>query len=904
MKQTNKKVWRRWEGLCIVVFTQLFFSYSFANSQVKEECILIINANSDLSSLTNQIISELIYSLPVEYKGTTIASENLNLMWIQNEQQMDTVRMNLFAKYINKTPKLIIFVGENTWALIRDDLENHWKDIPVVLFAEKDYIASSLETYLHKLPVARNEQIPLKGAIKGRNMTLVYAPFYVRETIELMYRQIPDMNELIFISDRRWFSAQNRQEVAEVVVKYYPDLKLRFFTEGQKKMDEVVDSLKQVNKNTGILYAAWENYDTISSHSEMLIHAYRTIGRYAIHPVFTLTDMVGQTGLVGGYFSLRRDIGKTVAGVSVEILNGKKASEIPVTKVVAGPVFNYEEMQKVGLYPELCPEGTFFYYRPESFVEQNKYILSAVLLCIIFGIILLLMRIHFLSNIRKIQTKQIQLMSNYNELFSDMPIVYLKCILIRNEEDGKVEDYIIGDVNPSFEKHFYKKEDALGKRGSVLNSAEVYARFKEYMDVADRERKSVSFSVHAINGRDYDVLVMASNNWGVINVFCIDTTELIHTKQSLRTINHKLSMVLNMVNITPWKWNVKEKAVWFDKNSSMDESSAFKMKEEAFAVPVLKILQGIHEDHIQRAKQVFLDLMSGKIKTVNEQFRILSARGTEFEWIEVWATVDETDEAGKPLILIGSALIITGRKEMEEELIAAKEKAEEANRLKSAFIANISHEIRTPLNAIVGFSSILESVKSNEERKEYLHIIEHNNQLLLQLINDIIDLSKIEAGTLDFVDSNIYVDELMKELERAFRFKLASNTLSLQFNDMHAECYIRGDRNRLMQVMNNLLSNAIKFTSKGSVHFGFSYLENNLLRFYVTDTGPGIPKKYQKTIFGRFVKLNSFAQGIGLGLAICETIVKHMGGEIGVESESGKGSTFWFTIPYQSVGDE
>lgn len=248
--------------------------------------------------------------------------------------------------------------------------------------------------------------------------------------------------------------------------------------------------------------------------------------------------------------------------------------------------------------------------------------------------------------------------------------------------------------------------------------------------------------------------------------------------------------------------------------------------------------------------------------------------------------------------------MITVRKQMEEELIAAKEKAEEANRLKSAFIANMSHEIRTPLNAIVGFSSVLASAKTEKERKEFLHIIEHNNQLLLQLINDIIDLSKIEAGIMDFIISDISLDELMTELERSFRLKLLTDKVLLQFDDLDSGYIVKGDRSRIMQVMNNLISNAIKFTTEGSIHFGFTRQSDESFRFYVTDTGTGVPKSKQKEIFNRFVKLNSFAQGIGLGLSISETIVRHMGGEMGVVSEEGHGATFWFTITFQDVKKE
>lgn len=883
-----------------IVLLHFFLLNSFAaGSLVKEECILIINANSDLSPLSNHIISELIYKLPVEYKGMTISSENLNLIRIYDEQRMDTIRRDLFAKYENSIPRLIIIMGGNTWVLIHEELEKRWKDTPVILFTEKNYIGP-VDAYLQKTSITREEQIPLRNVIKGRNITMVYAPFYVKETIDLMYQQIPDMNKLIFISDRRWFSAQNRQEVAEAVVKYFPDLQLRFFTEGQENIDEVIGSLKQADKNTGILYTAWESYDSSSTNVALLPRTYKRINQYSAQPVFTLTDMIGQTGLVGGYFSLSKDISKTIADISHKILSGVKASDIPAVKVYAGPVLNYEELLRADLYPELCPPNTFFYYKPVSFIEKNKYILATILLCVLFGIIILLVRIYFLSNIRKMQSKQIQLMSNYNNLFNDMPVLYLRCRLIKGE-DGKVDDYVICDVNPSFERHFYKKEDALNKRGSVLNSSEVFAKLKEYMGMAERERKPVSFSMHAMNGHNYDVLVMLSNLPGVVNIFCMDTTELIHTRQSLRTINHKLSMALGIADITPWKWNLKEDNVWFDKSKLIENDEKFVVKEGAFAVAISQIMKRIHSEDIKRVKKLFQELKDGKREKVNEQFRVLTAPKEDYDWVEVWAVIDEKDGGGKPLAFIGSVLDITDRKKMEQELIVAKEKAEEANRLKSAFIANISHEIRTPLNAIIGFSSILDTVQTDKERKEYLCIIEHNNQLLLQLVNDIIDLSKIEAGALELVASNVYLDDMMRELERVFRPKATAAHLSLQFDDQHAEYYVNADRNRLIQVLNNLISNAIKFTAEGSVHFGFSRLDNGMLRFYVTDTGHGIPKEYQKKIFGRFVKLNSFVQGIGLGLSIGETIVKCMGGEIGVESKEGKGSTFWFTIPYQEV---
>lgn len=235
------------------------------------------------------------------------------------------------------------------------------------------------------------------------------------------------------------------------------------------------------------------------------------------------------------------------------------------------------------------------------------------------------------------------------------------------------------------------------------------------------------------------------------------------------------------------------------------------------------------------------------------------------------------------------------QKIVESELRVAKEKAEESDHLKSAFLANMSHEIRTPLNAIVGFSGLLAMAENYEERDEYINIINNNNELLLQLINDILDLSKIEANTLEFVYSDIDINQLLCDIEQTSRLK-AADGVQVSFVEKLPHCIIRTDKNRLSQVVTNFINNAIKFTKEGSIYFGYKHKENNLY-FYVSDTGCGIDKDIKDSVFQRFVKLDSFAQGTGLGLSICQMIVHKLGGEIGVDSELGQGSTFWFTLP-------
>lgn len=371
-------------------------------------------------------------------------------------------------------------------------------------------------------------------------------------------------------------------------------------------------------------------------------------------------------------------------------------------------------------------------------------------------------------------------------------------------------------------------------------------------------------------------------------------------KSELEITNSMLSSVLSISHVLPWDCNVPLKLFSCDYEIYHHED-AKEPKNGKYYCEVEKYIESIHPDYREHLRTVFGELLSGKRKDFHEVYQVHWYNDREYEWIDKQGAVYEYDEDGKPLTIIGSSVVITERKRMEQNLLLAKEQAEESNRLKSAFLANMSHEIRTPLNAIVGFSGALAEAEDDVEKKEYLTIIENNNTLLLQLIGDILDLSKIEAGTLEFVYSEVDVNALLSEVEQVSMLKVNSDKVSVSFVERLPECIIRSERNRLLQVVNNLLSNAIKFTEKGSIRFGYKMSDPQTLRFYVSDTGCGIATDKIDQIFGRFVKLNNFAQGTGLGLAISETIITKLGGKIGVESAEGAGTTFWFTIPYVPV---
>ncbi|EKJ92176.1 Histidine kinase-, DNA gyrase B-, and HSP90-like ATPase [Bacteroides finegoldii] len=298
-------------------------------------------------------------------------------------------------------------------------------------------------------------------------------------------------------------------------------------------------------------------------------------------------------------------------------------------------------------------------------------------------------------------------------------------------------------------------------------------------------------------------------------------------------------------------------------------------------------------------KNFVREVKEGKATSLRKEVRVCRENG-KYTWTSINVMVRDYRPQDGVIEMLCINYDITPLKETEQKLIIARDKAEELDRLKSAFLANMSHEIRTPLNAIVGFSSLLAETDSRSERQEYIKIVQENNELLLQLISDILDLSKIEAGTFNFVYTNVDVNETCSEIIKSMGMKVGKG-VELIFEEILPECYIYTDKNRFTQVISNFINNALKFTQQGTITLGYEQISHQKIKFYVHDTGMGIPEEKQKSVFERFVKLNTFAQGTGLGLSICKSIVSQMGGEIGVDSTEGVGSCFWFTHPYHAA---
>lgn len=369
----------------------------------------------------------------------------------------------------------------------------------------------------------------------------------------------------------------------------------------------------------------------------------------------------------------------------------------------------------------------------------------------------------------------------------------------------------------------------------------------------------------------------------------------LNTALKAQELSNKYQLVLKASRMLTWTWNLQTQILECNNVYMTDRLVWEKDTNNSFNVTAEEAYSDIHPDEVDKFKDNIQKLIHGEIEAIDEEVRFLSnKRDGSYEWIEVFATIGAKDPHGTPVFLTGGTVIINQRKKMEQEL-RDKEKAEEANRLKSAFIANMSHEIRTPLNAIVGFSSLIAQMSANEEIQEFCELIETNNELLLRLVNDILDLSTVEAGQMEFNYSEFDVSALIHGLEQTFKSQLKPG-VNLYCEIAEGPCVIYSEKNRLTQVLTNLLTNACKFTLEGSIHLGYKFVEEGLY-FYVKDTGRGISAEDMPHIFERFAKCDTFSQGTGLGLSISETIIEYLHGKIGVDSELGKGSTFWFTIP-------
>lgn len=865
--------------------TALFFFLGvyvlgFAENTRGREYILVLSSINFNEAWANNLYQNILdeFSSP----GFHVEAEELSIPMMTRIEEVEEKREYLLSRYL-KPPKVVVFIGDPAWLVCQPLFDKEWKDIPTVICYSRDSMPRNLENFVNKDFLGEGKFVLTEVATAGYNLTVIKQPFYVKNTIDLIRRLQPEVKKIALISDDRYISAMVREEVCGVLEKDFPELKLDLLTSIDISTEKLLDTLMGYSREVGIIYNSWFVGKKQSESHYLSDNLQKIIYGFVDAPVFTLTEMDMETGaFAGGYFISASTFGKVAVQTIRQILDGVPARNVE-GRIGGEPkvYLNYHHLQHHGVDPNSITGDVVFYQVPPNFYQLYKeYIIIGLAFIILLGAIGL-MRFHVMCQRRQQRQREFQLLSQYRKLVDNMPVIYIRKQLIFDEE-GNVVDFIFRDVNNLFEEVFHCTRDrVVGKR---LSEADVDNQLLDYM--MDKESGRItSFVFPEENNkiRYYDKLSFPSSEKNFMDVFFIDRTEeyLVSLKMkehqtSLEALNRRYELVLGATRLIPWTWDLLSKTINYDityVTHKLCKTKNSRMMTERDGDML------VHPDDRAGMREAYYDLYYDRATIVRKEHRSMFWEGSnEYVWFESFVTVGDRDGEGHPTLLVGGSLLIDERKKMEEELLKAKEAAEISNHLKSAFLANMSHAIRTPLNAIVGFSNVLAYTEDENERQEYIKIIENNNTLLLQLIGDILDLSKIEAGVFEFVYSKVNLNVLLMEVIRAARLRLKDDSVVVEFVECLPECVICSDVNRLMQVMNNLITNAIKFTAKGSIRVGYRLREDESLYFYVSDTGCGIPADKLKEVFGRFVKLNSFQQGTGLGLSICESIVTRLGG--------------------------
>ena len=359
--------------------------------------------------------------------------------------------------------------------------------------------------------------------------------------------------------------------------------------------------------------------------------------------------------------------------------------------------------------------------------------------------------------------------------------------------------------------------------------------------------------------------------------------------------NVQNEFVLKALGVATWHMDVATMNIVYDQD--------FRMRSDGWITDASdadghfgKSLTMLQEQDAERIAKSMQALCDGKTDLYHEEYRVMIPGTNRFYWEESYATVAEHNVDGSPKVIVGTSKHIDDRKEMEDALKDARFKAEESDRLKTAFLANMSHEIRTPLNAIVGFTSVISDVQQEEERKQLLDLINENTQKLLRIVDDVVAISKIEAGQEEAVMLQFDLVQILNEVVGRFADKVKDG-VSLTTSYASESQLVTTDLNRVREIMRHLLSNAAKFTDRGSIVVGFGEPHDDRIKVWVRDTGKGIATEYQKRVFERFFKVDEFIPGAGLGLSTCSTMAYSIGGDVTVESKLGEGSTFTFEFP-------
>lgn len=861
--------------------------------------LLILNSYNEGAPWAQEIINPIMREVSNRDGFQAVEVVHLNSTLIHNDKDFDNMSRGIFDRFVDRKPDYLVLVGDFAFTL-RDSIVERWGDVPMLLVVQSEQygMRDYYYTYIDENEAMNPDKLyPLESIHDDYNFSIVVTPNLYKETVDMMAYMFPDMNKLVFVADALYQNRQLNQQLREYLSREYPDMDYEWLVANEENSRALQQYLNNTDHNIGMLLSTWFfERMTVHGHPQLIAGEARMISG-AHRPVFGLRAAYLNYGITGGYFPSPDEMQKKIHAGLLDLISDKDMRKVPFRKVADSyPIVNYNHLMRDGIPESSCQPGTVFMNRPKSAWElYHTYIIAG-------GIVLLAIMAVIVARVM-FQNRRIAMLHAHERLLNNMPVGFSQAKVVRGN-DGNVVDIEYHGGNAMFRELL--KRNALPGKPDKLFDADFIAKIVERLL---HRRRSVRFSYNfPYTDVTYEFLISIGNEVNKVvedvNVFAVDITEKCNAERDLQEFAHKLDVTMNVAHIIPWRWDIHKHKIMCEAMRMLRRShyNVTAMAEDVRVINEEDYLSCIHPDDMERVCDVYRRFVEGRLEYIKMEYRFIRRKPKcdMVEWIEVCAAVTERDDNGMPTVLIGSMLLITERKRQEEMLIAARERAAEADKLKMAFLANMSHEIRTPLNAIVGFSNLLAKTVDADKKQRFINIINKNNQMLLKLIGDVLDMAKVESNTLDFNFRPTDLNHLIQEVDSTMRIKL-SNDVMLNYVLGAPDCIIDTDPDRLNQVLMNLLNNAAKFTTKGSITFGYE-LRDDEIYFYVRDTGIGIPDQDAERLFSRFTKLNNFIPGTGLGLSISKSIVEMLGGSIGVKSAGhNRGSIFWFTIPNKQV---
>lgn len=714
--------------------------------------------------------------------------------------------------------------------------------------------------------------------------------FYV--ILKQAQKVFPQRKEVICVIDNSFLSNKGREDFKQewqLFQEENPDYKMKLYNTQHESTNHIIAAICYPRNSYARVVVApkWSPFLSF-------------VGKNSKAPVFSSQNVGLMNGVFAAYDADAYTSAMSAAKKASRVLKGESPLKLGVTETEQGFIYDYKQLDFFHIDPDKVSSSGSVVNQPYWERYKLLFILlyPSILALLIVSIVWLIRvnrreakrRIHAQTRLL-VQNKLVEQRNEFDNIFHSI-------------RDGVITydtDLHIHFTNRSLLKILHLPSESGGRNYEGMMAGSIFKIYYNGQDILYKILKKVGETgqsviipdgafmkeVHSEHYFPVSGEVVPIHSGGQITGMALSARNVSDEEMQKRFFD----MAVEESSIYPWQFDVESNSFIFPQGFLV----RFGYDESITSITRDEMDRMVYPEDLKEMRILFDKTLAGKETNTRLNFRQRNANG-EYEWWEYRSSVISGLTRDSLYNILGVCQSIQRYKTAEQEMREARDKALQADKLKSAFLANMSHEIRTPLNAIVGFSSLMVDTEDMEERRQYMDIVEENNDLLLQLISDILDLSKIEAGTFDFTEREVDVNLLCEDIVLAMRMKARPN-VEILFDRHLPECRIMSDRNRLHQVISNFVNNALKFTEEGNIRVGYDQLDEAHLRFYIADTGIGIEPEMQNEIFERFVKLNSFVHGTGLGLSICRSIVEQLGGEIGVDSEPEKGSCFWFTLP-------